>query len=218
MTSRVSASIGACCIAVLFGLPTARATTINIGAPYNVLSGSIVTSSTVTSSSFHSGLTVDDAVRAVPPADQDHGLIFASFDSDQRLGMTGNYGLLRKLRIWTIPVEADERIPSSVTLRSSLNALGGFSLVTPGSYETSLGTFPLGISAFSGIAAGTDNRYATLSINAPAGTQSLYFSFGAADFKGERISEVQAFIPEPSNVMLLGATLFGFMDWRRRRF
>jgi hypothetical protein len=111
----------------------------------------------------------------------------------------------------------DERIPNSVTVRSSLNSLSGISLVTPGSYETALGSFPLGIGAFTSTAPGTDNTFATVAINAPAGTQSLFLSFGSADFKAERISEVQAFIPEPSAVTLTLLGMLGLVrrGWRR---
>jgi hypothetical protein len=194
----------------------AQATLTDIGLPYNVLDGSIVASSTATSLSFHPLLAVDDKVRFCCSADQDHGLIFASFDSDQRLGMTGNFGRMRKLRIWTIPIEIDQRIPNFVEVRSSLNTLMGVQLVTPGSFETALGTFPLGIGAFTGAAPGTDNKFATVAIDAPAGTQSLYLSFGAADFKGERIAEVQAFIPEPSAIVLVVFSMLAMARVRRR--
>jgi hypothetical protein len=193
----------------------AHATLSDIGLPYNVLDGSIVASSTAVSLSFHPLLAVDDKVRATPP-DQDHGLIFASFDADQRLGMTGNYGRMRKLRIWTIPIEIDQRIPNFVEVRSSVNTLTGVQLVTPGSFETALGTFPLGIGAFTGTAPSTDNTFATVAIDAPAGTQSLYLSFGAADFKGERITEVQAFIPEPGTLILAVFTILAMAGVRRR--
>jgi hypothetical protein len=204
------------CAALLTCAPAAQATTTNIGKPFNVLDGSIVASSSSVSLSFHPGLAVDNLVRATPP-DQDHGLIFSSFDSDQRLGMTGSFGRMRKLQIWTIPIAIDDRIPNSVTVRSSLNTLSGVPLVTAGSYETALGTFPLGLGAFTGTALGTDNTFATVAIDAPAGTQSLFLSFGAGDFKGERISEVQAFVPEPSAIVLVALSTLLMACGRTRR-
>jgi hypothetical protein len=216
MRSKFLVSWCACWIALFLGLSAAQATLTNIGLPYNVLDGSIVASSTATNFSFHPLLAVDNNARATPP-DQDHGLIFASFDADQRLGMTGNFGRMRKLRIWTIPIAVDDRIPNSVEVRSSLNTLSGVQLVTPGDYETALGTFSLGLGAFTGTAPGTDNTFATVAIDAPAGTQSLYLSFGAADFKGERISEVQAFIPEPGTGLLAMLALSAYGALKRRR-
>jgi hypothetical protein len=205
------------CAVVLTCVSSVGATTTNIGKPYNVLDGSIVASSSSISLGFPPTHAVDDLVRFCCPADQDHGAIFNSFDPDQRLGMTGNYGVMRKLRIWTIPIVADERIPNSVTVRSSLNTLSGAALITASNYETALGTFPLGIGAFTGTAPGTDSTFATVAINAPAGTQSLYLSFGAGDFKAERISEVQAFIPEPSAILLVGFASLSIACVRRRR-
>ena len=124
---------------------------------------------------------------------------------------------MRKLLIWTIPAASDERIPNSATVRSSLNSLSGAALIDAANFETSLGTFPLGIAKLSGTAAGTDNTYAMLLIGPPAGTQSLYLSFGAADFKAERITEVQAFIPEPSAILLVGLALLALVGLRGRR-
>jgi hypothetical protein len=218
MVAKFCVSFCACCAALFAAVPIAHATTTNVGRPYNVLDGAIVASSSATSLGFPPTHAVDDLVRFCCPADQDHGLIFSSFDSNQRLGMTGNFGRMRELRIWTIPIPADERIPNSVEVRSSLNSLSGIQLVTAGDYETPLGTFPLGIGAFTGTAPGTDTTYATIAIDAPAGTQSLYLSFGAGDFKAERISEVQAFIPEPSSGLLamLAVSAFGVVKRRRR--
>ena len=60
----------------------------------------------------------------------------------------------------------------------------------------------------SGTALNTDATFATLAVNAPSGTQSLMFwFFSVQDGKGERIVEVQAFVPEPSafTLALLGS-------------
>jgi hypothetical protein len=220
MNLHPSLLFSACCAALLIVGTTAQATTIDIGRPYNRLWGAATNSSSVVNPSFLPARAVDNQVRAVPPNDQDHGLIFGSFDPDQRLGLTGPFapfGKMRKLRIWTIPSVADERIPNSVTVRSSLNILSGAALITAANYETALGSFPLGIGAFTGTAAGTDNTFATLAINAPAGTRSLYLSFGSADFKAERISEVQAFIPEPGTFFLAGLAFVASAFVRRQR-
>jgi hypothetical protein len=180
------------------------ATTISVAQPGNVLSGATAVSSTTIAAPFPASAAVDDLVRAVPPADQDHGLIFDNGDQSQRLGLAAAIGPIKEIRIWTIPAPVDERIPHSVTVRSSTTSHAGAALISAGNFETALGSFPLGIGAFTGVAAGTDNTYATISVNAPVGTQSLYLDFGRDfEFKGERITEVQAFIPEPSSILLV---------------
>ena len=123
------AAIGGALLAVAH---PAQATTINIGAPYNVLSGATAVSSTTITPAFPASAAVDDLVRAVPPADQDHGLIFSNSDPSERLGLSGSFGIMRKIRIWTIPVAADNRIPSNVAVRSSLNSYAGGALIRPG--------------------------------------------------------------------------------------
>jgi hypothetical protein len=200
---------------LLIAAPGARATTTNIAAPGNVLAGSTVFASTEITASFLATNAVDDLVRATPPSDQDHGLIFQNTDPSERLGLTGSFGPLQSIRIWTIPSVVDGRIPNAVTVRSSANPYAGGNLIVSGNYETNLGTFTLGAGAFTGTALNTDNVYATVLVNAPSNTQSLYLDFGSvSDGKGERIAEVQAFIPEPSSaLLLLGASAFAM---RRR--
>jgi hypothetical protein len=146
-------------------------------------------------------------------------LIFSNSDPDQRLGFTGDLGAIDEIRIWTIFIPSDGRIPNSVTVRSSLNSLAGAALINPVNFETALGIFPLGAGAFTGIVANTGTRYATIGVSAPAGTQSLFLAFGGVgDGKGERISEVQAFIPEPSTGLLamLAVSAYGALKRRRR--
>jgi hypothetical protein len=200
--SRSSLGVISSFVIALFAT-AAQATTISIAQPGNVLSGATAVSSTFIAAPFPASAAVDDLVRAVPPADQDHGLIFNNGDQSQRLGLAGSFGAVQEIRIWTIPVASDERIPHSVTVRSSTGSHAGAALITAANFETALGSFPLGIGAFTGVAAGTDNTYATIAVNAPTGTQSLYLDFGADfEFKGERITEVQAFVPEPAGMIL----------------
>jgi hypothetical protein len=200
--------------------PMANATLTSVAAPDNVLTGATTFASSEIAPAFPASLAVDDNVRFCCSADQDHGLIFSNSDPDQRLGLTGYFGAIQEIRVWTIPIAADNRIPGAVSVRSSLNSLAGPALISPGNFETFLGNFNLGLAAFSGTAAGTDNTYATISVNAPAGTQSLFLAFGpppTGDGKGERITEVQAFVPEPGTVSFLGLSLFGLMRRTRRR-
>jgi hypothetical protein len=196
----------------------AQATTISVAQPGNVLSGATAVSSTSIAAPFPASAAVDDLVRAVPPADQDHGLIFNNGDQSQRLGLAGSFGAIQEIRIWTIPAAFDERIPHSVMVRSSTTSHAGAALITAANFETALGSFPLGIGAFTGAAAGTDNTYATIAVSAPAGTQSLYLDFGADfEFKGERITEVQAFVPEPTGIALTLVACASLILRRRRR-
>jgi hypothetical protein len=201
----------------VFYAPHAEATIAVIADPDNVLSGATTFASTEINAAFPASQTVDDAVRYCCPADQDHGLIFSNSDADQRLGMSGAFGALQELRIWTLNNVSDARIPNSVTIRSSLSSYSGASLVAAANYETLLGTFPLGPSAFTGTNPNTDITYATLAVDAPTGTRSLLFSFGGVgDAKGERIAEIQGFVPEPGVVALFGGTLLCGVATRRR--
>ena len=205
-------------LSVLLTAPIASATLTNVGQPGNVLAGSVVASSSSISLSFLPTAAVDNQVRFCCAADQDHGLIFDNSDSSQRLGMTGTYGAIQQIRVWTLNNIIDARIPSSVTIRSSINSLSGVQLVTTGSFEKLLGTFPLGTSAFTGTAPNTDITFATIAVNAPAGTQSLFYDFGGvADGKGERIAEIQAFVPEPTSFALGSVALMALVACRRRR-
>jgi hypothetical protein len=218
MSSKFSVSLAACGIALFLAIPGALGTTTNIGDPSNVLSGTTTVSSSTVAPAFPSSHSVDDLVRFCCAADQDHGLIFSNSDQDQRVGFTGDLGAIDEIRIWTIFVPVDGRIPNSVTVRSSLNTLAGAALINPVNFETALGIFPLGAGAFTGLAANTDTRYATINVDAPAGTQSLFLAFGGVtDGKGERISEVQAFVPEPSTLLLAVASLFAMSGFRRGR-
>jgi hypothetical protein len=207
--------LGMGAVLCLIAAPNANATTTSIATAGNVLAGSTVFASTEIGANFLAPNAVDNLVRATPPSDQDHGLIFQNNDPSERLGLTGSFGPLQSIRIWTIPSVADQRIPNQVTVLTSANIYAGGNLIVAGNYETNLGTFTLGIGAFTGIAANTDNTFATIAVNAPANTQSLYLDFGSfLDGKGDRISEVQAFIPEPSSALiLLGASAFAM---RRR--
>lgn len=206
------------CAAVLAMVPAVYATTTNIATPGNVLAGATAFASTEIAAAFPASRAVDDLVRFCCAADQDHGLLFSNSDPNQRLGLSARLGALNEIRIWTIPSVADGRIPSSVTVRSSLNVISGGALINNASFETALGTFPLGIGAFTGTAPNTDNTYATIFLNAPTGTRSLYLNFGGVgDGKGERIAEVQAFAPEPTSAMLVLLSASLLATARRRR-
>jgi hypothetical protein len=109
--------------------------------------------------------------------------------------------------------------PASVTVLSSTSSTTSLSSV---SYPTFLGNFPLNFASFntpSPAAAGELNppgtHYATLAVSAPVGTQSLYFDFNGSDV-GTRITEVQAYAPEPATLGVLSLAAVGLLRRRAR--
>ena len=203
------------------------APTLDISDPNNILAGAIVASSTEVNSQYTAADSVDGLVRANPSESTETpvALIFGINDPEQRLGVSGFSGSVARLRLWTIPVESDGRVPAHVTILSSVNGLVGADLTDPLSFESAHGTFNLGVNAFSGTIAGTDNTYVDLAVVIPAGTQSLLLNFGSGGQQGDRITEVQAFpaaatVPSMSpalalttGVIFLGIGLFAM--WRR---
>jgi hypothetical protein len=188
--------------------------------------------STAFPSGFNGGEAVDNLISTSNGA-VDNGLIFQgseAFDggsgpNQQRAAFDGFNSAITEITLYSI-VSDTLRVPASVTIRSSTTAKTS---LNAGDYETALVTnFPLGLGAFSNPPVVVDpvnnppyptEGYAIIPVNAPAGTQSLYFDFDAntsSGGNGARIQEVQAFLtPEPASMgaILLGGALFGM---RRR--
>jgi hypothetical protein len=203
--------------------PAFAQTLLNLTANGDILSSSVTVASTtqITGASFGSDKAFDNLVRG---DSSDHGLLFNGSDNflgnAQLLAITG-FTPTTIGEIWIYTLTADSlRVSDTVTVKSSTSSTTSLSAST---YETTLGTFSLGVSAFNNAASvtsgSTDTTYAILNVAAPAGTQSVFFDFGN-DGHGMRIAELQAFsaIPEPSTyAAAAGALVLGGAVYFRRR-
>lgn len=173
-----------------------------------------------------------DGLTIAAVANQDNGIVFlgtetfnAGFGSNPQLfAVSGFNSPLISIRLHTFQGDP-QRVPGfngagSVSVRSSASSTTSLASI---SYETFLGNFPLTFASFntpSPAAAGelnpTGTHYATLAVSAPVGTQSLYFDFNGSDV-GTRITEVQAYAPEPTMLGLMSLGGFALMRPRRRR-
>lgn len=139
--------------------------------------------------------------------------VFADGDTDMRMVIHGFNSEIKQIRIWR-DMSDSNRVPAMVTIRSSKSNNASLTDL----FETSLvESVALGTEAFSA------DGYATISVNAPAGTRSLLFDFGDVDsnggYYGLRIMEIQAFAtPEPSTSALLSIGVVGLVVqvWRKR--
>jgi hypothetical protein len=189
----------------------------------NILSPSDTFASDPVSGSFTVAQALDGKVTSQGPPQADNGLIFSgsetfnagSGNNPQRFAITGFNSPLSQIWLYVITTDTLRMpstndgeqilIKSSTTSTTSLNA---------GDYATTLlplTGFPT--SAFSNTPvvvdpvndpARSDSKYLVIPVNAPAGTQSLFFDFDG-DGNGVRIQEVQAFapVPEPGSVVLI---------------
>jgi len=159
---------------------------------------------------FADANALDGKVRSVE-ADGDHGLLFSS-NSDQNLSLSGfTPSAISDIRFYSITSDP-ARLPTSVAVRTSTSPV---STLTPTDYSNDVGTFALAFSGTPVVTSGTvdpNSKFATIAINAPAGTQSLFFSFTSTS--GTRLQEVQA-IPEPTSIAAL--SVGGLLLAQRRR-
>lgn len=143
--------------------------------------------------------------------------VFQDPAADQRLVISQIGSGFDTIRLWRDP--ESPRVPARALIKSSTENLSA--------YDDALWASQAPLIDLSTIefnAAG----YADISVNAPVGTESLFFDFGAGDSNGAsygvRVVEVQAFsfgtaVPEPSALALCAGGLFGLLAyaWRRRK-
>ena len=205
------------CIA---GSTAAHATRVDVTAPGNLLAllpTSDLAASTISGVAFGLPSVVNNLVGT---SNQDDGLVFLDTDTDQELAITGFDSALTDIRFFTAPGDA-RRFPASITVyystqsTLSLDDAGiPYTGVNGGLLQAKLN---LTSTPFTSVP-GSTNGYIDLSVNAPAGTQTLLFDFGTANGTGDRVGEIQAFdLPEPSSLLLLASLVPATLLFGRRR-
>lgn len=220
----------------------------------SVSEGNLLTRKTVLASSSYdaTGFPIAGVVDgAAGDAPNKSDFLFANDSGIEQLVISGFNSDVTKIRIWT---ESDFT-PGSVTVRSSTTNVTSANWTTLSSnpesmFERSLvsattlsifpepsgnsNTWTAGSTAgswtvSSQVPSGPNtiaSLYKEFLVSAPAGTQSLYFNFGAtgggdAGWNIARISEIQAFssVPEPSMMVLVLGGAIGLLAyaWRKRK-
>ena len=193
---------------------------VDITTPGNLLA-LLPTAGLASSTEGSTGGGIAHAVNnLVNTATVDDGLTFLDSDTNQRLAITGFNSPLREIRLFSDPVDGG-RLPPLLTIYYS--TLSTTSLTSSDSnYTGSNGgllvpTMSLSPASFDHPVAGANSAYLDLFVNAPAGTQTLLFEFGAATDLGDRIAEVQAFaVPEPESLAALAMVAGVFVLCFRR--
>jgi hypothetical protein len=209
--------------AILATQSTAHATLVNIATTGNLLAllpiGDLG-ASTIDGVGFTGGIT-DTVDNFAGTSNQDNGLIFVNGDPDQRFVVTGFNSPILDIRFFGSPNDPT-RLPPSLTIyystlsTTSINASD--SNYTGGNGGVLVPFMTLTSASLNNPIGGATNAYIDLSVNAPAGTQTLLFDLGSANGNGDRIDEVQAFAtPEPGSLAVLGILSGIALLWRRRK-
>jgi hypothetical protein len=196
----------------------------------DIISSSLTFTNTTQAGSFGGAQAIDNLVTA-NNAPADNGLLFSGSDTflgnPQLFAITGFTSSIGEIWLYTL-ISDTARVPASVTIKSSTTSQISLNATD---YETTLVTLaPLGLAAFTnppvvvnpiGDPARADVFYAAISVNAPAGTQSLFFDFnndGTVGGNGTRLQELQAFaaVPEPSSMILLAFGAIGLSFLRKQ--
>lgn len=193
-----------------FGLAAAPAMAAPMISDPNLLSGlAAIPGDAASSSVFNASYDLPFATNGIgggPGAD----FVFDPNDSDQRLAITGFNSAIVDVRIWS----GDLR-PNQVTIESSTTSKIS---LTAADYETTLVPLTSLVGQFN---PPSGQGYVDFAVSAPAGTKSIFFDFGAGQDTTpspgfDRISEVQAFAPEPASLGLLGLGGLSLLARRRR--
>jgi hypothetical protein len=197
----------------------------------NILSSSDTFASDPVNGSFTVAQALDNKVTSANSG-ADNGLIFNGSEgfgnNPQRFAITGFNGAINQIWLYVITTDTlrmpstDDGeqilIKSSTTSTTSLNAASYSTTLLPfAGFPTSAFSHPSVVVDPVGDPARADSKYLVIPVSAPAGTQSLFFDFDGGG-NGVRIQEVQAFVPEPSSIVifLLGGVALLAVNLARR--
>lgn len=210
-----SAGIAFGCALALPGGASLHADVV-VATPGNLLAGETTIGSSSFNASYPASAAVNDFVRR-DSTGQDDGLIFSDSDTDQRLVITGFDSALTEIRFFTNTADPG-RLPSSLVIRGSTSpattlddAANNYPVLLYSNLATTAATFDQPVPAE------TQIKYLSIPVTFPSNLQSLHISLGSANGSGDRISEVQAFVPEPASLGLLAAGAPLLLNRRRSR-
>ena len=185
-------------------------------APGNLLGGLAAVSSSELAN--YSADNVTDGLQGGENMD----LVFGDGDGDQRLLVHGFNSAVSTIRLWSFV-----HGPKHVTIRSSLDDVTSLPVPvgTQTLAEAEAAAFSTLLVNNASVTAWSANAgYLEFAVIAPTGTHSLFFDFdGGNTYNGStgfaRIAEIQAFIPEPSSIVLVAIGTISLLAyaWRKRK-
>lgn len=203
------------------GTPLPDLVTITPNSNNLFLNGALSFNSSSFGGSFGPAQAFDNTLNGNPPDHVDSGLIFSG-PPNEFMAVTG-FTPASFSQLWLYTRASDNgRTPNTVHIWSSTSSTTS---LLSSAYQTDLGSFTLGMSAFpnsaSLVTGFTDATYAILNVSAPSGTTSFLFDFSS--LSGVRISEIQGFgavtpVPEPATyATIAGLLIGGAAIFRRQR-